>query len=121
MKTILTSVACCIFLLYGNPSTAQTNGKINGIWQVSVETTAGSGSPTFNLKQPTDSTIEGTYQGQLGESDVKGTIKGNKFHITFEISGNLIEYDGELDGDTIKGKVKLGSMAEGTFTGSRKK
>jgi hypothetical protein len=94
--------------------------KITGTWNMSVETSAGSGTPTFVLKQEGDTLITGTYSGQLGEAPVKGTIKGNDVRLEFNISGNLIEYTGTVDGDNMKGRVKLGSMAEGTFTGKRK-
>jgi len=94
--------------------------KITGTWNMSVETSAGSGTPTFVLKQENDTLITGTYSGQLGEAPVKGSIKGNDVRIEFNISGNLIEYTGTVDGDNMKGRVKLGTMAEGTFTGKRK-
>jgi hypothetical protein len=94
--------------------------KITGTWNMSVETSAGSGTPTFVLKQEGDTLITGTYSGQLGEAPVKGTIKGNDVRLEFNISGNLIEYTGTVDGDNMKGRVKLGTMAEGTFTGKRK-
>jgi hypothetical protein len=108
------------FLLVGTSLSAQTNAKVNGTWLLNVESPMGSGTPSFSLKQSTDSTFEGTYQGQLGETNVKGTVKGNKIHISFSISDNLIEYDGTVDGDTMKGKVVLGTLGEGTFTGNRK-
>jgi hypothetical protein len=47
--------------------------------------------------------------------------EGNIIHLEFKISGETIEYDGSLNGDEMKGKVKLGSMAEGTFSGKKKK
>ena len=100
---------------------AQQPANVKGTWNMSVESSVGSGSPSFELKHITDSTVAGTYQGQLGEAQVKGTLKGNKIYLSFEVSSNLIEYDGVVDGDTMKGKVKLGSLGEGSFTGTRKK
>ncbi len=116
-------IPCLLFLvllLVGTSLSAQTNAKVNGTWLLNVESPMGSGTPSFLLKQLTDSTFEGNYQGQLGETNVKGTVKGNKIHISFSISDNLIEYDGIVDGDTMKGKVVLGTLGEGTFTGNRK-
>ncbi len=100
---------------------AQQPAKVTGVWNLNVETSAGSGTPEFTLKHITDSTLEGTYRGQLGETPVKGTLKGNKVYIRFGVSGIDIEYAGIVDGDTMKGKVTLGNMGEGTFTGTRKK
>jgi len=95
--------------------------NLTGSWALSVETDMGSGNPTFELKQASDGKITGTYTGQLGESEVTGLIKeDDTFHIEFDIQGNKIEYDGKAAGGKISGKVKLGTMAEGTFTGVKK-
>lgn len=94
--------------------------NVKGTWTMSVTSEMGSGSPTFVLDQVNDTTITGTYTGQLGESAVKGTLKGNVIHLEFDIQGNLIEYDGTVKGPEMSGKVKLASMGEGTFTGKRK-
>lgn len=94
--------------------------NVTGTWQMEVQTDMGSGSPTFVLKQDDKGAITGTYSGQLGETPVKGMIKGDVIHMEFDIQGNLIEYDGNVAGDSMKGKVKLGTIAEGTFSGKRK-
>ena len=86
-----------------------------------VESPLGSGSPTFDLKQAPDASITGTYKGRLGEAAVKGIVKGNIVHMEFTISGNVIEYDGTVDGDAMKGKAKFSDQGEGTFAGTRKK
>ena len=105
--------------------TAQTSGQaktnITGTWIFKVESSLGSGTPEMVLKQLTDTTFTGNYRGQLGETNVLGNLKGNKIYISFTISENLIEYEGLLEGEIIRGKVKLGTMGEGTFTGERKK
>jgi hypothetical protein len=108
------------FSIFSFHSASAQKPSVTGTWNMSVETSAGSGSPSFILKQENDTLITGTYSGQLGEAPVKGTIKGNDIMLEFSISGNLIEYTGTIDGDNMKGKVKLGSMAEGTFTGKKK-
>jgi hypothetical protein len=95
--------------------------NVNGTWKMSVETSVGNGSPTFALKQAVDDTILGTYKGQLGEASVKGTLKGTAIHLEFSISSNLVEYDGVVDNDSMKGTVKLGSMGSGSFTGNKTK
>lgn len=91
---------------------------LTGKWTLSVETDMGSGNPTFELKQAADGKITGKYTGQLGDSELTGLIKADDtFHIEFEIQGNKIEYDGKAEGDKISGKVVLGTMASGTFSG----
>jgi hypothetical protein len=97
------------------------HAKVDGRWKMTVETTAGNGNPVFELKHLTDSTLSGTYKGQLGDAAVKGTIRVKKIHLEFEVSANIIVYDGTVDGDSMKGLLKLGTMAEGSFTGIREK
>jgi hypothetical protein len=94
---------------------------LTGTWNLSVETDMGSGNPSFALKQDADGKITGTYSGQLGETALTGMIKADDtFHIEFDIQGNKIEYDGKADENKISGKVTLGTMATGTFTGVKK-
>jgi hypothetical protein len=67
--------------------------------------------------------VTGNYKGQLGEAPVTGTVKGNELTINFKVSAQgselAITYVGTVEGDTIKGKVTLGEMGEGTFTGKK--
>ena len=121
MKKALVLFLFSFFLMTVTVLHSQTPVNVNGNWNIIAESPMGNGTPVIELKHVSDSTFIGTYRGQLGETDVKGTIKGNKFYFSFDVSGNLIEYDGVVDGDSMKGKLKLGNMGEGTFTGTRKK
>lgn len=109
-----------LILAANNPVFAQDKINVKGTWVMSVTSDMGSGTPTFVLNQLNDTSITGTYSGQLGESEVKGTLKGNIIHLEFSIQGNLIEYDGTVKGEEMSGKVKLANMGEGTFSGKRK-
>ena len=104
------------------PAAAADDAKVAGEWKFTVESPNGTGTPTVVFKQD-GGTLTGTYKGRLGEAPLKGTIKGNeiKFSLTISPQGQdiQIDYSGEVDGDTMKGKVKFGEMAEGTFTGKR--
>ncbi len=115
------SILFLLLILAANtPVFAQDTINVKGTWHMSVTSEMGSGSPTFVLNQVDDTTISGTYTGQLGESEVTGTLIGNIIHLEFSIQDYLIEYDGTVDGEEMSGKVKLASMGEGTFTGKRK-
>jgi hypothetical protein len=50
-------------------------------------------------------------------------VKGNELTLNFKVSAQgaelAITYSGTVEGDTIKGKVSLGEMGEGTFTGKK--
>lgn len=97
---------------------------MSGTWVFDVRTDQGSGTPTFVLKQEGER-LTGRYAGQLGEAEVKGTVKGEEFTLEFELEAGgqtgKVVYTGEVLKDgTVKGKVSLFGMAEGTFTGRRK-
>lgn len=108
-----------VLLLIEFSAKAQNAVNVTGSWTMTVQTDAGSGSPTFVLKQEGEK-ISGTYTGQLGESAVTGTIKGNVIHLEFSIQGNLITYDGTASSYDMEGKVNLAEMATGTFKGKKK-
>jgi hypothetical protein len=109
-------IMATLLFLFG-PSSQTT--KLDGTWKMTVETSAGSGTPTFDLKQTSDTEFTGTYHGQLGDLPVKGKRDGNKISMTFEVQGMAVEYSGTVDGDNMQGIVKLGTMGDGKFTGKR--
>ncbi len=121
MKHLPYKIALIFFLSSSTLSIAQKASNVEGHWDMKVESALGSGSPTFDLKQAPEASITGTYKGRLGEADVKGTVKGNMVYMEFSISGNVIEYDGTVDGDSMKGKIKFSDQGEGTFAGTRRK
>jgi hypothetical protein len=97
---------------------------LTGTWALTVETGQGTGNPTVTLKQDGEK-LTGTYVSQVfGEQPVTGTVKGAAFTFSFkgsfEGSEFVVTYDGTVEKDRMKGKVTLGDMGEGTFTGTRK-
>lgn len=107
------------------PSAPQAGGvNITGDWSVTVETSAGSGSPTFTFKQDGEK-LTGMYKGQFGESPLTGTVKGSDINFTIKVNAQgqdlTIVYSGKIESkDSMKGKVALGELGEGTWTGKRK-
>ena len=99
---------------------ADEKADINGFWELEVESPSGSGAPTMDLKEE-GGKISGGYVGALGETDVTGEIKGNKFTIKFDAAGLDIVYKGKLSGDSMSGSVDLGPYGMGTFKGKKKK
>jgi hypothetical protein len=95
---------------------------VTGTWIMTVQTSAGSGSPTFTLIQKGEA-ISGTYKGQLGEAPVTGTMSGNDMTLEFNIDAQgqslTIKYTGKVDGKTVSGNVALGAFGSGTFTGTK--
>lgn len=97
---------------------------VAGAWALTVETAQGTGNPSVTLKQDGEK-LTGTYSSQIfGEQEVTGSIKGNAitFSFTGAIEGNTftVTYSGTVEKDTMKGKVTLGDVGEGTFTGKKK-
>ena len=106
-------------LLLALLSVAAFAADVTGTWQFNVETDAGSGTPTFVLRQ-TGEELTGTYSGALGEA----RVKGDKVEITFQVSPSgdavTVVYSGTLDGEKkMKGTVKLGDLGSGTFTAQK--
>src|ERR1700742_5395315 len=95
---------------------------VTGTWIMQVQTGAGSGSPTFILVQKGEA-LSGSYKGQLGEAQVTGTVKGDDVTIEYKVDGQAgslaVKYTGKTDGKTMSGKVSLGQLGEGTFTGTK--
>lgn len=95
---------------------------VTGAWDFTVETEAGSGNPGFTFKQEGEK-LTGKYKGLFGEADLAGTVKGDKIEFSFKVSGQVegvVTYTGTTDGKTMKGKVNLAGIGEGTFTGKKK-
>jgi hypothetical protein len=103
---------------------AEKRADLTGKSVFSVNTDGGTGTPTVTLKQQGDS-LTGHYSSQLlGEVDLKGSVKDQKFSFTFrtEVQGTAltVTYSGTVESkDSLKGTVDLGGMATGTFTAKR--
>ena len=104
-------------------ASAQARIDVTGKWLFTVETSAGGGTPTITLKQDGDK-LTGHYTGQLGESDLTGTVKGQEVTFTFavEVQGTRLvcTYAGNVENkDSLKGTVKIAPLGDGTFTARR--
>lgn len=110
-------------LLLAHGSRQDTPVDVAGNWALTVETAGGTGSPSVELKQDGE-TLTGNYSSQVfGEQKVTGTIKGNAitfgFTTSFQGSTVTVTYTGTADATTMKGKVTVGDLGEGTFTGKK--
>lgn len=123
LTTILT-VSTVALLPSTSVAQAEKRADLTGKWVFSVNTDGGTGTPTVTLKQQGDS-LTGHYSSQLlGEVDLKGSVKDQKFSFTFrtEVQGTAltVTYSGTVESkDSLKGTVDLGGMATGTFTAKR--
>lgn len=122
------SIARFVFvvaLVVGLASTALVAqaGNVTGDWAFSVQTDQGGGTPTITFKQDGEK-LTGKYNGQLGAADLTGTVKGAAIHFTFtiDVQGQQapVTYDGTVEKNTMKGKMDIGGMVNGTFTATKK-
>ena len=115
-------VLAALAVLIPQQAAAGDAPDVTGKWTMAVETSMGSGSPTFALAQKGED-ITGTYKGQFGEAAVTGKLKGSQVTLAFTISAQgqdlKIEYVGTVDGDSMTGRVVFGDLGEGTFKGTR--
>ena len=102
---------------------ASDKTDISGAWSFQVESSAGSGSPTFTFKQDGEK-LTGQYKGLFGEAPLTGTVKDNKvdFVIKVEAQGQqmTITYTGTVEKDgSMKGTAELGEFGSAKWTAKR--
>src|SRR5439155_11886854 len=108
--------------LVGHAQAAKVD--ITGKWVFTVQTEAGTGTPTVTLKQDGEK-LTGHYSSQLlGEADLTGSVKGQQFTFSFtaDAQGTSLDvkYTGTIENkDALKGSVDLGGLGSGTFTAKR--
>ena len=122
MTKLKTGLAAMLAIAAFTVAQVAAAADVTGTWIMAVQTSAGSGSPTFILVQKGDE-LSGSYKGQLGEAQVTGTVKGDDVTIEYKVDGQAgslaVKYWGKTDGKTMSGKVTLGQLGEGTFTGTK--
>ncbi len=110
--------------LAGEGASAQGKVDVTGKWQLTVDSAAGTGTPTATFKQDGEK-ISGHYSSQtLGEADFTGSVKGAAITFSFNADAGgtalAVVYTGTIEGkDAMKGKVVLGELGEGTWTAKR--
>ena len=108
-------------LVTARVSAQSTN--VTGEWTFTVQTDQGGGTPTMTFKQDGEK-LTGKYVGQLGNADLTGTVKGDAIHFTFTIDAQgqqaPVTYDGTVEKNTMKGKLDIAGMINGTFTATKK-
>jgi hypothetical protein len=116
-----------IAIVLSSAATVSPQGSkidVTGKWTFTVQTDAGSGTPTVTLKQDGEK-LTGHYSSQnLGEAELSGTVKGQEIKFTFNADAQgtslTVTYTGTIESkDSMKGSVDLGGLAQGTFTAKR--
>jgi len=125
MKSVFRVISVVVVIL-GLLSTARLGAQatnVTGEWAFTVQTDQGGGTPVITFKQDGEK-LTGKYVGQLGNADLTGTVKGSAIHFTFtiDVQGQQapVTYDGTVEKNTMKGKLDIGGMVNGTFTATKK-
>lgn len=118
-----------IVLLAGAVGSATADAQsskvdVTGTWTFTVQTDAGSGTPTVTLKQDGEKLTGHYSSANLGEAELTGTVKGQdiKFSFSADAAGQSLQvtYTGTIESkDSMKGSVDLGGVGHGTFTAKR--
>jgi hypothetical protein len=122
------AVAVALVCVCAAAAAAQGAAKkfdVTGTWTFEVQTDAGTGTPTVTLKQDGEKLTGHYSSATLGEADLTGTVKGDQiaFNFNADIQGTSIpvSYTGTLDSPTtMKGKISITGVGDGTFTGKKK-
>jgi hypothetical protein len=117
-------VALAVVALTARGSAQSGKIDVTGKWLFSVQTDAGTGTPTVTLKQDGENLTGHYSSATLGEADLTGTLKGKDIKFAFKVDAQGtaldITYSGTVeDKDSIKGEVDLGGLGKGTFTAKR--
>jgi hypothetical protein len=90
---------------------AQDAAKVGGTWEMTSQGRQGPMTSTLTIDQ-TGNKFKGTLKGARGETPIEGTVDGNKIAFSIERdtpNGKMtLNYTGTVDGDAIKGTVKVG-------------
>lgn len=115
------SILLALALVAGQVMAADV-AALSGNWELKIVSPQGTRTPTVVLQQ-TGHDLTGTYRSQRGDVPVTGTVQGHDFTFTVKLGGAdnelTVQYKGKLTGDTIAGKVIMGSRGEAPFTGKR--
>ena len=118
-------ILLCGIWLHPNLAAQSRNADVNGTWDLTVESQEGIARPSVTLNQEGEK-ISGVYRGQIGESRLEGSIKGNDISFTvtlkFQEVVNTIIYLGLVNQDSMSGTARFsGTAATGKWTAQRRK
>ena len=96
---------------------------ISGTWEMTVESPQGQMTITAKYKQDGE-TLTGSHISEMGESPLKGTVKGAdvEYTLTLDMGGQQmsIVHKAKVDGDTMRGSADIEGMGTIAFTAKRK-
>ena len=125
-RTAVKAISVLLFLAAGAAAfpLVPPAADVSGIWDMTVESQQATSHPSITLIQEGEK-LTGTYSGQMGESTLQGTLRGNeiRFNVTlkFQDASYVVTYSGMVSEDTMKGSVRFGEMGTGKWSARRSK
>ena len=120
MSRFLSALAVLCVLVTASLGAQQAN--LAGSWDLTINGPQGPIAAEAVLKQEKDQ-LAGTITAPQGSAEVKGSVTGKTFALTFSMQGPDgpidVKINGEADGDTVKGMLDFG-MGQADFTGKKK-
>lgn len=119
-----TVAGAALLLALGVDSAAQAKIDLSGKWTFTVQTEAGTTTPSVVLKQDGEK-LSGHYSSAtLGEAEITGTLKGQNVNIQFDadLMGQAVRvtYAAKAESSGLmKGTIDVGGLASGTFEGKK--
>ncbi len=103
---------------------APAAAQVGGMWDLSISTPQGDQNVTMTLTQ-TGSSFSGSMTSQMGTQTVDaGSVDGRRatWSISMTMGGQAftISFNGEVDGNRIRGSASMGDMGSFTFTGEKR-
>lgn len=115
-------VAACVSTPPSQP-TQPKGADLSGEWVLTTESQMGAQDALMTVRQ-TGRTLAGTIRDPSGTVDYTGSVNGAAvaFDFMLNVQGTdlKLDYNGTVEGDTMKGKAVFGQFGEGTFIARRK-
>jgi hypothetical protein len=96
---------------------------ITGTWDMTVQSPQGPMTIVAKFKQDGE-TLTGTHVSEMGETPLKGTVKGVdvEYTLTLDMGGQQmsIVHKAKVDGNTMTGSAEIDGMGTITFTAKKK-
>ena len=105
----------------GGPSAATAANGEGALWNTTLQTPMGPQNMQVRLNIQ-GKTLTGTIQSQMGGGDISGTASGKDLAWTMKVTQPMpleLEFKVEVDGNAMRGDVKLGGFGTAKLTGTR--
>jgi hypothetical protein len=93
----------------------------DGNWKITINTPMGAQEVNASIQTSGD-TFTGKTEGRMGSQEITGKVNGNTLTWSANITQPMpmtLEFEATVDGDSMKGNVKLGAFGNAPLSGVR--